>query len=203
MPSATYVKSSAQLLAWTDFSNGTITPGSEQPVTTKMAAKVYVQFARKANTALTAGFPNVRVEGNAYSSGNNDKWSVLGTVSMAVGSSVAATTLSAGASAGASTFTVTSATGITAGDVLFLGDSSTGNYEIVRVKSMSGTTVTPEEALIYAHASGSTVTDQAEKQPLDVDLRGVQRIRLVPDNSSGAAVAIEASVAYMDSVLIA
>ena len=65
-------------------------------------------------------------------------------------------------SAGATSFVVSSATNIAVGDLLYLGDSSAANWEIVRVKGVSGTTITPEEAVTFAHANGAAVTDQAE-----------------------------------------
>jgi hypothetical protein len=80
----------------------------------------------------------------------------------AAGASIANTTLNGAVSAAASSFVVTANTNMAAGDVLFLGDSSTSNYELVHVKAVSGTTITPEENVTFAHANGAIVTDQAE-----------------------------------------
>jgi len=71
----------------------------------------------------------------------------------------APTTLSAGAAAGATTVTVTSATGITAGSWIVLGQSTyPANLETHHVTNVATSTLTLAEPLIYAQNSGSPVT---------------------------------------------
>ncbi len=73
-------------------------------------------------------------------------------------SAPASTTLSAAVAAGASTFDVTSATGITAGKWIRLGE---GEYaEPVLVSSVSSTTITPTRPVMIAHDSGDAVVEQ-------------------------------------------
>ena len=188
------------LIAWQDIATANVIVGSAQAVTTTLAGMVFVFLARESGTAFTAGWPNVRIEGSAKSSGN-DAWIPLVSFQMAVGASIVNTTLNGAVSAGATTFVVTSATNIAAGDILFLKDSSTANYELCRVKSVSGTTITPEEAVTYAHANSSQVTDQAEVYAAAFDLSAVGRIRAVVDNAgSGQSIAAQVLLVTGDSI---
>lgn len=69
----------------------------------------------------------------------------------------ASTVLTSAASAGDSSIDVKSADGIEAGDTLHIYDGA--DKEDVTVKSVSGTTITLKNGLIYAHASGIAVSD--------------------------------------------
>jgi hypothetical protein len=125
---------------------------------------------------------------------------------MAVGSSIANTTLNGAVSAGATSCTVTSATNIAAGDILFLGHTTTAaNYEIVRVKSVSGTTVNFEEACTNAHDSGAQVTDQAEVYSMGpYDLSTFKRMRVILDNlGTGQGVYYRCIMNTLDSIATA
>jgi hypothetical protein len=188
------------LLAWQDVATGNVVIGSAVTVDTKLAATVFCRLGRRTGTAFTAGWPNIRIELSAKSAGN-DEWVPVATFQPAVGATIASTTLNGAVAAGATTFVVTSATNILAGDVLFLSDSSAANYEIVRVKAVSGTTVTPEEAVTDAHVTASIVTDQAEVYVAQVDLTAVGRIRAVADNASGGqAISVEVLMVTGDSL---
>jgi hypothetical protein len=188
------------LLAWQDIATANVVIGSAQDVSTKLAATVFAKLGRRSGTAFTAGWPNIRVELSGKSSGT-DTWIPVAVFQPAVGATIVNTTLNGAVSAGATTFVVTSGTNITAGDVLFLGDPSTANYELVRVKSVSGTTVTPEEPVTYAHATAAIVTDQAETYVAQVDLTAVGRIRAVTDNAgSGQSISVEILMVTGDSL---
>ncbi len=189
------------LLAWTDVASAACPVGSAVDVSTKFAATIFVRLGRLTGSAFTAGWPNIRIEASHKSSGDNS-WGTLVSFQPAVGASIAATTLNGAVSAGASSFVVTSATNIAAGDLLFLGDSSTSNYEIIRVKSVASTTITPEENVVNAHANAALVTDQAEIfSPAAIDLFSIGRIRAVVDNiGSGQGIKVEIGISYADSV---
>ncbi len=189
-----------QLLAWTDIATANQQISAAFDVSTKFAAQVFIHLARKTGTGFTSGWPNARVEASGKSSGN-DAWYPVAQVQMAVGASIANTTTNGSISAAASTFVVTANTNMAAGDLLFLEDTSTANYEIVRIKSLSGTTITPEENVTFAHATGKIVTDQAEVYALDIDCRAITRLRVVIDNAnSGQTIAAEVSLITFDSV---
>jgi hypothetical protein len=174
-----------------------------QTVTNKLAASFGVALARSTGSAYTVG-PKVRIEAS-YHGSNNQAWRQLDAIQMAVGASIANTTLNGAVSANAATFVVTSATNIAAGDILFLGDASAANYEIVRVKSVSGTTVTPEENVVNSHTTGAQVTDQAEIYSLGpYDLSTFARVRVILDNvGTGQGVYFRSIMNTLDSVATA
>lgn len=167
---------------WTDVASAAVQIGNTKTYSTNLAVKLGIKMVRRTGSAFTAGWPNLRIEANVKST-NNDFWIPVVPFQAAVGASIANTTLNGAIVAGATTCVVTAATNIAAGDILFLSDASTANYETVRVKSISGTTVTFEEACTYAHANGSLVTDQAEMYIADLVLDAGVRYRFVVDNA--------------------
>jgi len=186
------------LIAWQDITTTTIVMGSAVGVSLVYAIACAIRIARRSGTAFTTGWPNVRIEGSHKASGN-DTWVPLLNLQPAVGSSIANTTLNGAVSAGATSFVVTAATNIAVGDLLFLGDSSTANYEVVRVKSVSGTTITPEEAVTYAHANGAIVTDQVEMYFPAIDVSPYMRVRAVVDNgNSGQSISVQVKMSTYD-----
>lgn len=189
------------LAAWQDVATGSVVCGTALDVSTKLAATVFAFLGRNSSSAFTAGWPNIRIEGSAKASGN-DAWVPLATFQPVIGASIAATTLNGAVSANASTFVVTSATNIAAGDIMFLGHTTdTTKYEIVRVKGVSGTTITPEENVTNAHDSGAVASDQAETYSASLDLTGITRIRAVIDNAgSGRTIYVQVLCVTGDSI---
>lgn len=190
------------LLAWQDITNTNIVVGTAADVSTKLAATVLIWVARNpAAGAFTSGWPNIRIEVSAKSSGN-DAWIPVASFQPAVGATLANTTLNGAVSANASSFVVTANTNIAAGDLLFLGHTTTpANYEVVRVKGVSGTTITPEENVTNAHDTTAVVTDQAEEYVAQIDLTGVGRIRAVADNAgSGRTISVQVLMVTGDSI---
>jgi hypothetical protein len=187
------------VLAWQDVATGAVALSAAIDVSTKWAAAFNVLLGRRSGTAFTAGWPNVRFEASGKSSGN-DSWVPLFSYQMQVGANIANTTLNGAVSAGATSCVVTAATNIAAGDLLFLkGDTDAGN-ELVRVKGVSGTTVTFEEACTNAHASGNAVTDQAESTFPAFDVSSYARVRVVADNANGGQTfAAQCLLTSMDS----
>lgn len=175
------------LLAHTQQATAAVTLGSAVDVSTKFSARVFVSVGRTVATALTNEL-NFRLEASAKSSGN-DEWYPLYPFTTANGKTACnATTLNGATSAGATTCVVTSATGYAAGDILYFRETGTpGDSEWARIKSMSGTTVTFEEALTRAHTNGITVTDLGERLSYEVNLDNVGRIRLAVDSASSAS----------------
>lgn len=191
------------LSAWADIATANVTVGSAVDVSTRFAAGILVQIGRRSNSAFTAGWPNIRIEASAKSSGN-DAWVPIWTYQPQVGSSIASTTLNGAVSAGATSIVVAAATNIAAGDILFLKGDTDAQNELVRVKSVSGSTVTLEEACTYAHASGNAVTDQAESVFPVLGLSAYSRIRAVVDNAgSGQTCAVQVLMTRLDSLATA
>jgi hypothetical protein len=189
------------LLAWQEVATANVAVGADVSVSNKFAATVVVHLGRKSGTSFTERWPTLRIEVSSKASGN-DAWSPAAMFTMSVGSNIASTTLNGAVSAGATTCTVTAATNIAAGDLLFLGHTTTvANYELVRVKSVSGTTITFEEACTSAHDNGAVVTDQGETYVAQLDLMSVTRVRAVLDNAGGGVtVACRAMMVTGDSI---
>ena len=190
MPSTTLVKTAAQaLLAHTQQATATITVGSAIDVSTKIGpATAFVKLGRTAATALSNQV-KFRIEGSAKTSGN-DEWVPIYEWTTLNGTTAASSTTvnDAAFNAGDTTFTVTSATGLAAGDILYLRETGTpANSEWVRIASMSGTTVTLEEAVTRNHTNGINVADTAELMSVQLDMSGQVRVRLVVDTASGAS----------------
>jgi hypothetical protein len=200
MPNTITKTANVSLIAWQDITNTTVIVGAAQDVSSKLAATFYVKVGRRSASAFTTNWPTVRIEASAKSSGNDD-WYPITLFNPANGATQANTTLNGAVLAGATTFVVSLATNIAVGDVLFLGDTSTANYELVRVKAISGTTVTPEEAVTYAHANAAIVTDQAELYFASADLSAVVRVRAVVDNAnSGQPISVQVLMVTADSI---
>jgi hypothetical protein len=189
------------LVAWADIANAAQTISSAQDVSTKFAAAFNILLGRRSGSAFTSGWPNVRIEASGKASGN-DSWVPLFSYQMQLGASIATTTLNGAVSAGSGTITVASGTNIAAGDLLFLGHTTLpANYELVRVKSISGTTVTLEENCTNAHDNGAPVTDQAESTFPIVNLAAYSRVRVVVDNAgSGQTIAAQVLMTTLDSL---
>jgi len=188
------------LLAWQDVASNAQAISSSFDCSSKWSGSFGISIARRTGTAFTAGWPNVRIEASKKASPDNASWIPLYTYQPNIGGAIVNTTLSGAVSANASTFVVASATNIAKGDILFLGDSSTSNYELVRVKSLSGTTITPEQNVVFAHANSAIVTDQTEVVFPALDLKGYVYIRAVADNAgSGQDISVEVTLTTFDS----
>jgi hypothetical protein len=181
---ATKTASSA-LLALTQQATAAVTVGSAVDVSTKFAIRIFVKMGRTVATALTneVGF---RFEASPATSGN-DEWVPVFQWTSATGKTAAnSTTLNGATSANASTYIVTSATGITTGDYLYLRETGTpANSEWSRVGTISSATVTPTDNLTRAHTNSIAITDLGEFFTFDFDVSTMERVRLVVDSASG------------------
>ena len=190
MTTTTLTKTAAQaLLAHTQQATAVVTVGTAVDVSTKLGpATAFVKMGRTVATALTNNV-KFRIEGSAKTSGN-DEWVPIYEWQSANGLTAASsTTVNDGAfTAGDTTFVVTSATGLAAGDILYVRETGTpANSEWLRIASMSGTTVTLEEACTRSHTNGVNVADLGELMRIGLDLSGHVRIRLVVDSASSAS----------------
>lgn len=128
-------------------------------------AKLWVRIGRTGTAALDQPVKvKIRAlqETDTAGKGNPAPYQLLESDLTAAGAN---TTIAADAAAGASTITVASATGIAADDVLCIQDAGGGftRLEFRRVSKISGTTVTLDSPLEYAHtaAQADTVRDLA------------------------------------------
>lgn len=207
MANATPTKTgSRSLLAHTQQATATITVGAWVDVSTWFAARVAIYMGRTVATAL-GNEVLFRLEGSYASSGDDNFFTIFERTSAKGKAAASSTTLNGATAANDATFVVTSATGIAAGDMLYLRETGTpANSEWVQVRSMSGTTVTPFNNLTRAHTSGINVADLAEVISWTEDLSSVLRVRLIVDSAtaaSGQTVDVLAVLSTLDSVAIA
>ena len=182
-------------LAWQDIASNVVVIGAAIDATTLRAIAFNILVGRAGGTAYTLNYPTLRIEASGKAAGN-DTWIPLLALQPAVGASIANTTLNGAVSAGATTCVVTSATNIVRGDLLFLGHTTlTANYELVRIQTVSGTTLTFEEACTNAHDTGALVTDQADVFFPAFDVSTFSRMRVVINNE-GNVVGLRAQVLY-------
>jgi len=187
MTTTTLTKTAAQaLLAHTQLATATQAMGTAVDVSTKVGpATAIVKMGRTVSTALGAQLA-FRLEGSAKTSGN-DEWVPIYEWTSANGTTAcnASTVNDASFNAADTSFTITSATGITGGDLLYLRETGTpANSEWVRVGSVSGTTITLEEACTRSHTNGITTTDLAEMWAIPIDISGQVRVRLVVNSNN-------------------
>lgn len=167
-------------------------------VASKLSAKFYIHFGREAATAAGAGV-NIRIESSSKSSGDGHWYTeVPFTTNFAAVSDEA---VSGTEAAGQTVISVASTTGLTAGDIVFFFNSTVGNSEWHRVKSIvTNTSITLEDALVNAQ-TGSTIYDGAEMFVAQLDLTAGSRYRVVADGSLFTqAFAIEVDMITWDSV---
>lgn len=145
-------------------------------------------LGRANGTAHASQWAQIVVEG-CPSDTDNSMFAPIAILQMPAGASIANTTTNGAISAAATSFVVTSATNIAAGALLYVGDSTAANWEIVRVQSITSTTVTIDGAFQFAHATGQVVTSQAERVTIpSIDITGLARVRVACLNQSGQSV---------------
>lgn len=188
MPTSTLTKTAARvLLAHTQLATASQAIGSAIDVATMVGpATAMVKMGRSVATALSAGVA-FRLEGSAKTSGN-DEWFPLYEWVSSTAAVNASTVNDASFLANDTNFVITSATGITGGDLLYFRETGTpANSEWERVGSVSGTTITFEEGITRGHTNGITVTDGAEVWSIPVDIAGLVRVRLVANSNNVTA----------------
>lgn len=191
------------LLAHTQVSSGSIIVGSAVSVDALLAARIGISMGRTVATALTNELL-FRLQGSLKDSGDDEWFSIFERTSLSGKTAASATTLNGSTSAGATTFVVTSATGLAKGDKLYLRETGTpGDSEWCEIKDISGTTVTPVDALTRAHTNGITITDLHERFSWTESLAAIRRVRLIVDggsSTSGQTVDVLAWLMTLDSI---
>jgi hypothetical protein len=189
------------LLAHTQQATAAITVGSAVDVSTKSAVQIFVKMGRSTSTAFSNEM-QFRLEASAKSSGNDEWVPVYQWTSQSGKTAATSTTLNdASCNAADTTFVLTSGTGITAGDHVYLRETGTpANSEWVRVVSVSTNTVTIEEGLTRNHTNGINVADLAESWTFSINVAAIGRIRLVVDSASAATGVTADVIAWLVSL---
>lgn len=198
---ANIVKTSAtSVLALQSVAASSVLISTDILVPTQLAATLLIHFGRRSATAGGAGV-NFRVEASSEVSGDGF-WvplAILTTDFVACEAEVATGTNSAGQKV----ITVASTTNLTAGDVVFIDNTTILNSEWGRIKSIvAATSVTLEDNLTNAQTNpAATIYDRAEMYAVQLDLTAVKRLRLVVDGSLFTqAFAVRARLITGDSI---
>jgi hypothetical protein len=102
--------------------------------------------------------------------------------------------------AGQTVVSLAAGTNFAAGDYVFFHNTTIGNSEWSRVKSVSGADLTLEEGIVNAQ-TGATCRDQAEQFDALIDLTAIQRIRCVADAAgNGQAVIWQAEAGFVAGI---
>src|SRR6266478_1194699 len=192
------------LLTLQTVSSNTVLIGSGVSVSTKLAATVFIHFGRESNTALTEGV-FFRVEGRATTA-STGQWYPLATAQSLI-AAVTSQAVNGTCNASQGVIAMTATAGMSAdptstqGQIVFVMDSTLGNSEFQRVKTVTtNTSITLEENLQNA-CTGGTVFPAAEMYVFQLDLTAIDQIRVVVNaNNTGQAVAVEAFMVTGDSI---
>lgn len=173
-------------------------------VSTAFAAGLYIRLGRTTSSAFTASV-NIRIEASPASSGNTHWHQLQPQFVSALGSSVAAQALTVASLVGDKTLSMAATTNFAVGDIVYIDDTvDITKSEFGRVASVaSGSSITLEEGLTYAHAvTTTTVYDQAEIYYAQIDCQDKGRIRIVIDGSGAAQnFAVDAMAITEDSIV--
>lgn len=166
----------------------------------KLGATIFIHFGRESVTAAGAGV-NIRIEGSSRSS-LNGHWYPLATFTTGF-AACETEPLTATEPAGETVIAVASTTNLTAGDLIFIFNTTIGSSEWHRIKSISGgASVTIEDGLLFEQtAAASDIFDGAEMFVAQLDLTSISRLRVVADGSLFTqAFAIEVDMITFDSI---
>lgn len=195
----TYSKTgSLTLIALQSVAASSVVVGTAVDVSTKMGGLVYIRFGRRIATAGGAG-ANIRIEASFAASGDNTWFPIaIFTTAFAACSDEA---VSGTVGSGTNVITVASTTGFAAGDLIFIDNSTIGNSEWGRVKSISANvSVTIEDNLVNAQ-TGATIYDSAEIYAPILIPDAAVRLRAVDDGSLFTqAHAIEVRYSNIDGI---
>jgi len=188
------------LFALASNAASTITVGAPFDVSTLFEATVLVQFGRRVVTAAVATC-NLRLEGSTSAYNTISNWFPITTFStgFAVTTSQPVTTSSA---SGQSVVTMTTTTGMVVGDIVYIDNTTIGNSEWGRIKTVTAaTSITLEDNLLNTQAATSVVYRAAELFGINVNLASVKQIRLVVDGSGFTmAHAVQATFSTLDTI---
>lgn len=201
MASVTPVKTiQTDLLAIQSVAASSVVNSSVFDFSGKIEGAVLVRFGRRAATSAGAGV-RIRIEVSNNATTDNS-WFPLAILTTSF-SACEAEAVSGTVGSGTNVITVASTTNLTAGDVVFIDNSTIGNSEWGRIKSISAnTSVTIEDNLVNAQ-TGSTLYDAAEIFPPIIIPGFPRRIRAVVDGSKFTqAFAIQISLITIDSFTV-
>lgn len=188
------------LLALQSVAASSVVKSTVVDVSQKFGAFIAIHFGRRIATAAGAGV-NIRVEASPETAGDGF-WVplVTYTTDFAACEPEAATGTN---SAGQAVIQMASTANLLVGNIIFIDNSTIGNSEWGRIKSIVvNTSITLEDNLLFAQNAGAaTIYNKAEMYPCQVDLTPHLRLRVVVDGSLFTqAFAIRARLSSGDSI---
>lgn len=196
---ATPSKTQAQsIIALASLASNSVSISSALDVSTKFAGTWLIHFGRRATSALTEGL-EFRIEASAKSSGDGFWYPVA-----AFKTKIAAVTSEAvngTCNSGQKVIAMTSTTGMTVGDIVYIDNTTIANSEWGRIAVVtSNTSITLEDNLNNAQ-TGSIVFPSGEMYAAQIDLLAIGRVRVVANgDNTGQATAIEVWAVTCDSI---
>jgi hypothetical protein len=179
--------------------SNTVDEGSALDVSTYYGGKIRIHMGRGTGTAFTTA-PQILLQWTAVASPTADDWGTEQIFIPGIGASIASQAVSGTEAAAQTVVTLAAGTSFAAGDYVFFHNTTIANSEWCRVQSVSGADLTLSEGLVNAQ-TGSTCRDQAEEWSYDMDLVGVQKIRIVVNGAgSGQAVIVRASGGFVSGL---
>jgi len=196
---ATFTKTvQSDLISLQSVAANTVVVGSAVDVSGKLGGLIHARFGRRSATSGTAGV-NIRLESSMATSGDNS-WFPFAQFTTAF-AACEAEAVSGTVNAGTNVIAVASTTNLTAADIVFIDNSTIGNSEWGRVKSIStNASITIEDNLVNAQ-TGSTIYDAAEIFPPVAIPAGAVRVRAVIDGANFTqAFAVQVGLITIDSI---
>lgn len=182
------------LYAIASTASNAISVGSAVDVSTYYSADIRIRMGRGTGTAFTAA-PEIRVEASYKTSPTADTWITVASFGPALGASLGSQAVSGTSNSGDTTLVLAAGTNFGANDFIFIHNTTIANSEFKHVTSIATATLTLQEALVRAQ-TGATARDQSEEYHLNLDLTGVNNLRVVVNGSTGTgqAVIVEAGM---------
>tara|TARA_B100000941_G_C28408630_1_gene502148 strand:+ start:19 stop:618 length:600 start_codon:yes stop_codon:yes gene_type:complete len=165
-----------------ELSANQVLKSASQDVSTKLAATIFIHFALIDPAGSLSSGVQFRIEASANSSGN-DQWFPLVNYTTFT-AAPASEAVSGTVTSGVTIVPVGSTTDLNVGDIVFFKNSTIGNSEWGRIRSVStDASITLIDALTNTQ-TGSTIYDLSEMFTAPIDLTAIGRIRVVADASN-------------------
>lgn len=178
---------------------GTVLISDVQDVSTKLAATIFIHFAKVDPNALTTGC-EIRIEASAKATGD-DQWFPIQTFRSSIAAPVQEQ-LTGTNNSGDTVLEMVSTTGFAAGQIVFIEASPDVSVsEWARINAVTlNTSVTLVDTLTLSQ-TGSELWSGAEMYVAQVDLTAIGRIRMVADASNtGRNVVVQAHMVTGDTI---
>ncbi len=157
------------------------------------------ELGRTNTTAFTNSYPVFVVEGT--DDAVTPVWRELWRGFAAPGATIGSSTFNGAVSAAATSITLAATTDFVANQLIFLGDASTANYEVVRAAAISSPNITLETPTQFSHSNGASCTAQAERALICISVSGVKQARLAIYNFGGQTVNASAEYAIVEKIV--